>query len=353
MMAEDKIRCYNPRETVNGLAVDTALVLTGPEDGVSVLPVVLPEYGIHILIPFHNSIGEYAMVTFQNVPSATRPEKPYRLTVIPTKVTRVPTPADTAPAPEVRGAQWLKQYYESHSMQPEDFGELRLYGPVEMAPGQLLTAVELSFTTAAGTVIPLKLPQCGLDICLAIHGKLPENQPFAITGLTDPQGDPYTLTVVAVKNVYKSGGSGAYARKRMAEADLQAYVKKLTRKQIAMLAGCDLPVAAVELYLDRTLSIGEKALVSEHFLFHKSRRRFVIPCEDILWFYDDVKGRFFVGTRTQGVVRISRSTKSGEFYRLEYQHCVRYLRERTQDLLVGETAENAAEYERRRYQPSF
>ena len=350
MITEGKIICYNARETDIGLAVDTALVLTGPEDGVTVLPVKLPEYGIDILIPFHNSIGEFCMLMIKNVPSVTRPEKPYRLNVMPTTVTRIPTAADTAPAPEVRGAQWLKDYYESHNMQPEAFGELRLYGPVEMAPGHLLAAVEMSFVGDGGTVVPLKLPQCGLDIRLGIHQKLQENQPFVIPGLTDPNGDPYDLTVVAVRNVYSTGGSGGYARKRMAEADPKAYVKKLTRKQIGMLAGKDLEQAAVEMYLDRTLHIGQKALVSEHFLFHKSRRRFIIPCEDILWFYDDVKGRFFVGTRSQGIVKISRSTKSGEYYQLEYKHCIQYLRERTEDLLVGETAENAAQYQRRRYQ---
>ena len=331
------------------LHVTADLILVGEEDGVTVLPILLPDYGIDIRIPFHNSISEYEMITVKNVPSFTRPEKPYMLSIMVVKTRRIPGKTDDIPDQKLRGAQWLKDYYESHSMQPEAFGDLRLYGPAEMAPGHLLAAAEMSFTGTFGTTVPIQLPSCGIEVTVGLHYKLEKNQPFVLKDLVDKAGNPCDLTVIPVAVIHQTGGSSAYAMKRMREVDPKEYVKKLTRRQIKMLAGVDsLEKAAVELYLDSTFEIGEKALVSEHFLFHKRRRGFVIPCQDILWFFDDAKGRFYVGTRTRGILKVSRCRKTGTAYQTAFKHYIHYLRERTDDLLVGNTIENAAEYERRR-----
>lgn len=111
--------------------------------------------------------------------------------------------------------------------------------------------------------------------------------------------------------------------------------------------------AAYEVFAGKAVAFGDKALMTDHFLFRKNKRGFVIPLEDVLWFYTGKTTRycdFYIGSRYLGVQPfsgISRYTKN--FDQVVNAYAQR-LQQHTRDLLINNTAENKAEFNRRRNQ---
>ena len=109
--------------------------------------------------------------------------------------------------------------------------------------------------------------------------------------------------------------------------------------------------AAYEMFAGKAVAFGDKALMTENFLFRKNKRGFVIPMEDVLWFYTGKTSRycdFYIGTRYLGVMAfsgISRYTKN--FDQVVNAYAQR-LQQRTNGLLINNTPQNKAEFKRRR-----
>ena len=113
-----------------------------------------------------------------------------------------------------------------------------------------------------------------------------------------------------------------------------------------------LDLAAREVLTGKTVAFGDKALMSEHFLFRKQRRGLIIPCEDVLWFYTGRTSRycdFYIGTRYNGVMVFSGVSRYVKNFDDVVNAMAQRLLKHNPDLLINNTPENKAEYNRRRY----
>ena len=99
------------------------------------------------------------------------------------------------------------------------------------------------------------------------------------------------------------------------------------------------------------VAFGDKALLSDHFLFMSNGKSILLSCDDILWVYTRRGNRYenlMLGTRHLGVVTISGQDASlvGALghYKEKLIASIRELQRRCPGLLVGDTPENRAKY---------
>lgn len=108
-----------------------------------------------------------------------------------------------------------------------------------------------------------------------------------------------------------------------------------------------LELAAREVFTGKTEAFGDKALLSEHFLFRKQRRGLIIPCEDILWFYTGKISRycdFKIGTRYNGVMTFSGVSRYVKNFDGVVNEMAQRLHRRNKDLMINNTTENKMRY---------
>lgn len=130
------------------------------------------------------------------------------------------------------------------------------------------------------------------------------------------------------------------------------YVK--VNKAIKRLEARNLLTKAVaEIESDQVMPFGDKALLSDHFLFTKKRSGIVIACDDILWVYTLRANKYYslkVGTKTLPITSLSGVSIFTRDHKNVLQQAIKELQNRNPDVIVNNTPENRKKYQNRRNQ---
>ena len=111
--------------------------------------------------------------------------------------------------------------------------------------------------------------------------------------------------------------------------------------------------AVTEMESDKVVSFGDKALLSEHFLFTQKRNGIVIACDDILWVYSLRANKYYslkIGTKTLPITSLSGVSIFTRDYKNVLQQAIKELQNRNPDVIVNNTPENRKKYQNCRNQ---
>lgn len=103
----------------------------------------------------------------------------------------------------------------------------------------------------------------------------------------------------------------------------------------------------LELSTNEIVEFGEKAILTDNFLFWSNNSRLPIPCNEILWLYTFESTTYIslkIGTKYSGIKSWSGATKSRSDCNETIQKSFEELQKRTKGLLVNYTKENKAKY---------
>lgn len=105
--------------------------------------------------------------------------------------------------------------------------------------------------------------------------------------------------------------------------------------------------AAFEMENCDLVPFGDKAYLSDNFLFLKKKVGLVIPCEEVLWVYTSYFRRYhslMIGTKKWGIVTLSGVSVFTKNYKQILKDAVNELQKRKPDVLVNDTPENKKAY---------
>lgn len=103
----------------------------------------------------------------------------------------------------------------------------------------------------------------------------------------------------------------------------------------------------LELETNEIVEFGEKAILTDNFLFWLNGARLPIPCNEILWLYTFESTTYIdfkIGTKNSGIKSWSGATKSRSDCNETVQNAFKELQKRTNGLLINYTKENKAKY---------
>ena len=103
----------------------------------------------------------------------------------------------------------------------------------------------------------------------------------------------------------------------------------------------------LELATNEIVEFGEKAILTDNFLFWGNNSRLPIPCNEILWLYTFESTTYIslkIGTKNSGIKSWSGVTKSRSDYYEMIQNAFIELQKRTNGLLINYSSENKAKY---------
>lgn len=103
----------------------------------------------------------------------------------------------------------------------------------------------------------------------------------------------------------------------------------------------------LELATNEIVEFGEKAILTDNFLFWGNNARLPIPCNEILWLYTFESTTYIelkIGTKNSGIRSWSGVAKSRSDCDETIQKAFKELQKRTKGLLVNYTKENKAKY---------
>lgn len=103
----------------------------------------------------------------------------------------------------------------------------------------------------------------------------------------------------------------------------------------------------LELETNEIVEFGEKAILTDNFLFWGNHFRLPIPCDEILWLYtfeSTTYISFKIGTKNSGIMNWSGVTRSRRDCNETIQNSFKELQKRTNGLLINYTKENKAKY---------
>lgn len=103
----------------------------------------------------------------------------------------------------------------------------------------------------------------------------------------------------------------------------------------------------LELATNEIVEFGEKAILTDNFLFWENNVRLPIPCNEILWLYTFETTTYIslkIGTKNSGIKSWSGATKSRSNCNETIQNAFRELQKRTNGLLINYSSENKAKY---------
>lgn len=103
----------------------------------------------------------------------------------------------------------------------------------------------------------------------------------------------------------------------------------------------------LELATNEIVEFGEKAILTDNFLFWGNNLRLPIPCNEILWLYTFESRTYIalkIGTKNSGIKSWSGATKSRSDCDETIQNSFKELQKRTNGLLINYTKENKDKY---------
>jgi len=103
----------------------------------------------------------------------------------------------------------------------------------------------------------------------------------------------------------------------------------------------------LELATNEIVEFGEKAILTDNFLFWGNNARLPIPCNEILWLYTFETNTYIelkIGTKNSGIKSWSGVTKSRSDCDETIQKSFEELQKRTKGLLINYSKENKAKY---------
>jgi len=103
----------------------------------------------------------------------------------------------------------------------------------------------------------------------------------------------------------------------------------------------------LELETNEIVEFGEKAILTDNFLFWSNGARLPIPCNEILWLYTFESTTYIdfkIGTKNSGIKSWSGATKSRSNCDETVQNAFKELQKRTNGLLINYSRENKAKY---------
>lgn len=109
--------------------------------------------------------------------------------------------------------------------------------------------------------------------------------------------------------------------------------------------------AAFEMENCDLVPFGDKACLSDNFLFLKKKVGLVIPCDEILWVYTSYLKRYhslMLGTKKWGIVTLSGVSIFTKNYKQILKDAVSELQKRKPDVLVNNTPENKKAYQQQK-----
>ena len=103
-----------------------------------------------------------------------------------------------------------------------------------------------------------------------------------------------------------------------------------------------------DLETSKVVSFGDKAILSDQYLFTRNFKKLPIPCDEIYWVYTSTfKGYTSIklGTKNDGIVSFSGIESHDRRFKLILENAVTELQNRTdRALLLSNTSENQAKY---------
>ena len=105
----------------------------------------------------------------------------------------------------------------------------------------------------------------------------------------------------------------------------------------------------LELATNESVEFGEKAILTDNFLFWLNGARLPMPCNEILWLYTFESATyvdFKIGTKYSGIKSWSGATKSRSNCDETVQNAFKELQKRTNDLLIHYNKENKEKYKK-------
>ena len=103
----------------------------------------------------------------------------------------------------------------------------------------------------------------------------------------------------------------------------------------------------LELATNEIVDFGEKAILTDNFLFWGNNARLPIPCNEILWLYTFESSTYIslkIGTKNLGIKSWSGVTKSRSDCYENIENAFKELQKRTNGLLINYSSENKAKY---------
>lgn len=301
--------------------VDLAVQLSGPENASTTVSVYVPEFKRSVSVKIPNTIaeGQSLMISAAVVSAATGINSPLKVHIA--KVTR----AVSAQAPAIQQTSQAPQ--EPCALTPAEIRQKvkAFKRRVYVRPVISLIAT-LWFILSAGAMIVLSTAFPDLPVPQYVYNLI---------------GPGFTIGFVLVFYFwFLPWIIGRYPK--------AGFFK--TRKVIRHLEKRKLLEKAVTEMETCTLSdFGDRMCLSDHFLFYKKKNGIIIPCDEILWLYEEYSksrlyGHLMLGTKYWGIMGLSGAMRSKKYAEV-MNAGARALQKRVPGLLLGSAKENRKKYD--------
>ena len=301
--------------------VDLAVQLSGPENASTTVSVYVPEFKRSVSVKIPNTIaqGQSLMISAATNAAATGINSPLKVHI--TKVTRVATPQ----APVMQQAPQAAQVRST--LTPEEIRQkVKAYKRRVYVRPVINLIATLWFILSAAALFVLSAVFPDVRMPQYVHNLIGSGFSIGFILVFWFWFLPWIIGRYPKAGFFKTRKILRHLEKR-----------KLLEKAVVEMETCTLS------------DFGDRMCLSDHFLFYKKKNGIIIPCDEILWLYEEyAKPRFYghlmLGTKHWGIMGLS-----GAMYSKNYAEIInagaRALQHRVPGLMMGSAKGTRKKYD--------